>query len=309
MLTKPSWKKLGRIYCPIETKTHPKLISHASNPLAIQVDKNIYRIFYSGRDNRNRSSVGAIDFDLQNMKIIKTHIDPFFEYGPCGSFYSDGVSIGNCCELNNKRSIYFMGWQTKKDKSFKGNIGRLTLEPDNTLELDGHLPLIGIDHEDPFSLSYPCVMPRVDGGLNMWYGSTISRDAGNGEMLHVIKHASSIDGKKWTKTGATFPYEIGKAQAFSRPTVIVDECGFHQMWFSYRNGAGMSYRIGYAWSTNSDDWNIDLDNAGIDVSSEGWDSEMIEYPFVFKHQNEYFMLYNGNGFGRSGFGLAQLVRV
>ena len=45
---------------------------------------------------------------------------------------------------------------------------------------------------------------------------------------------------------------------------------------------------------------------GIDVSSEGWDSEMIEYPHVFEHQGAKYMFYNGNKFGQSGFGYAQL---
>ena len=45
---------------------------------------------------------------------------------------------------------------------------------------------------------------------------------------------------------------------------------------------------------------------GIDVSDSGWDSEMIEYPFVLRHQGHLYMLYNGNGYGQSGFGLAIL---
>ena len=38
--------------------------------------------------------------------------------------------------------------------------------------------------------------------------------------------------------------------------------------------------------------------------ARGGDSEMIEYPFVFDHDGQRFMLYNGNGYGRSGFGVA-----
>ncbi len=32
----------------------------------------------------------------------------------------------------------------------------------------------------------------------------------------------------------------------------------------------------------------------------------MEYPFVFAHGNDVYMLYNGNGFGRTSFGLAVL---
>ena len=78
------------------------------------------------------------------------------------------------------------------------------------------------------------------------------------------------------------------------------------MWFSYRGSKETKYSIGYATSPNGEDWSLDLDGAGIATSSKGWDSEMIEYPFVFDHKNERYMLYNGNGFGKSGFGMARL---
>jgi hypothetical protein len=46
--------------------------------------------------------------------------------------------------------------------------------------------------------------------------------------------------------------------------------------------------------------------SGIDVSQSGWDANMIEYPFVFDHAGRRYMLYNGNGYGATGFGLAVL---
>ena len=77
-----------------------------------------------------------------------------------------------------------------------------------------------------------------------------------------------------------------------------------EMWFSYRSGTGEKYRIGHATSKDGKIWNLSLNKAGIDVSANGWDSEMIEYPFVFSHKNQRYMLYNGNGYGKTGFGLA-----
>ena len=73
------------------------------------------------------------------------------------------------------------------------------------------------------------------------------------------------------------------------------------MWYSYR---GVAYRIGYAESENGIQWKRKDDLAGIDVSPDGWDSEMIEYPFIFDHKGSRYMIYNGNGYGKTGFGLA-----
>jgi hypothetical protein len=158
---------------------------------------------------------------------------------------------------------------------------------------------------DPISLSYPWVLEdNTSVGYRMWYGTTRSWDAGNGEMLHVINFASSLDGHRWTREGLAVPFKLGVAQAFSRPTVIKNEDGRYEMWFSYRNGSGEKYRIGYACSVDGKKWELDLYNSGISVSTEGWDSEMIEYPFIFDHGGQRYMLYNGNGYGKTGFGLA-----
>lgn len=297
------WKKLGQLYSP--EPLHAKLVSHAANPLPVLLEGDTYRVFYSGRDSENRSSVGYVDVDVEKRQVVYVHDRPVFEHGPEGSFYSHGVSIGNCYEANGRRYILFMGWQYPPGGHWRGDVGRLVLEADMTLRLDGDGPFMAADAVDPISLSYPWVMRDVAGGYLMWYGSTATWDAGNGEMIHVINHAVSKDGDHWSKLGLAVPCQVGIAQAFSRPTVVYDAHGYH-MWFSYRPGTGQTYRIGYATSATGKTWELKLQETGIDVSSDGWDSEMIEYPFVFDHKGERYMLYNGNGNGRTGFGLARM---
>lgn len=231
--------------------------------------------------------------------------NPFSFMGEKEAFES-GVSIGNCYEADGKHFILFMGWQTPSNGHWRGDVGRLILTSDFSLELDSDKPFLGTDKVDPISLSYPWVLKNDTNEYTMWYGSTITWDAGNGEMLHVINHASSSDGHNWQRNGLCIPYEINKAQAFSKPTVIGNPERGYQMWFSYRSGIGEKYRIGYAFSQDGTKWELALKLSGIDVSNEGWDSEMIEYPYVFEHDNEIYMLYNGNGYGRTGFGIAIL---
>jgi len=296
------WIKLGQLYCP--KPVHSKLASHAANPLPVFLAGDVYRVFFSGRDIQNRSSVGFVDADIVKREVVYIHDKPVFEYGPENSFYSHGVSIGNCYTVDGQRYMLFMGWQCPAGSHWRGEIGRLVLDQDlSSLRLDGNEQFISIDATDPVSLSYPWVMKEENGNYRMWYGSTVTWDAGNGEMLHVINYAVSSDGHQWKRHGLSVPYQLGLAQAFSRPTVVRDADGFH-MWFSYRNGLGQKYRIGYAHSVSGKNWELQLANTGIDVSEDDWDSEMIEYPFVFKHKGERYMLYNGNGSGLTGFGLA-----
>jgi hypothetical protein len=141
----------------------------------------------------------------------------------------------------------------------------------------------------------------------MWYGTTETWDAGNNEMLHILRNAVSADGVTWKQTDKVIPFEIGTAQAFSRPTILINPDGTQDMWFSYRSGTGESYRIGRSRFSDGE-WSQTPGDPGIDVSQSGWDSEMIEYPFVFEYQDKVFMLYNGNGYGETGIGLAELER-
>jgi hypothetical protein len=75
------------------------------------------------------------------------------------------------------------------------------------------------------------------------------------------------------------------------------------MWYACR---GAAYRIGYAESADGLQWERRDGEAGLDVSASGWDSEMVGYPCVFDHRGRRYMLYNGNGFGETGIGLAIL---
>ena len=80
------------------------------------------------------------------------------------------------------------------------------------------------------------------------------------------------------------------------------------MWFSYR-GNNDKYKIGYAFSEDAIHWHLkneDMEDFNSPYNRENWEKEMLCYPYVFKHKDRYYMLYNGNGYGKSGIGLAVL---
>jgi hypothetical protein len=120
-------------------------------------------------------------------------------------------------------------------------------------------------------------------------------------MRHVIKYAESGDGIRWTRRDiVAIGFKSQDEYAICKPCVRRAN-GRYQMWFCAR---GSAYRICYAESGDGITWNRMDEAIGIDVSASGWDSEMIEYPFIFDHKAERYMLYAGNDFGKTGFGLA-----
>lgn len=294
------WKKLGRIFIPKSSNIY--LTSHFSNPMPIWLYDDVYRIFYCGRDSSNRSSVSFVDVNLLTQKVLLSKKEPCLIFGQPDSFYSHGISIGNHFRQNDEDFVFFMGWQQPSNSHWRGDIGRILLKEKSQMQVVSNSPIFSTDDEDPISYSYPWVI--FDEGLyKMWYGSTINWESENGEMIHVIKYATSLDGENWKKHGLAIPWKIGEAQAFSRPTVLKFQNSYH-CWFSYRSGSGESYRIGYAKSVNGVNWELALRETRISVAEKGWDSEMICYPYVFEHKEKIYMLYNGNSYGKSGFGLA-----
>ena len=300
---KSYWKKIGLIY-ELSTEKDDYLVSHASNPTAIEIKDGVFRVYFSARDIENRSSVSAFDLDLKNYKIINEFNSPLFKFDKTSNFFPDGVSVSSIYNVENINYLTFMGWINKEDEHWRGLIGRVQLTENFLIEEKSSQILLDLNKIDKVSLSYPFIIEE-DGKYKMYYGSTIEWKYKNDEMLHVINYAESTDGHNFLPLGLSIPYIDGVAQAFSRPSVIIDGNKKHA-WFSYRGGNGDKYKIGYAVSDNGKVWKINLEKYQISTSVSGWDSEMVEYPFVFKYKNDLFMLYNGNGYGKTGIGLAIL---
>lgn len=297
------WQKLGQIFS--FDRINDDLQSHAANPLPIHLHENTFRVFFSSRDKENRSSVGYVDIDLSTLKVTSICDRTIIRYGSEDSFYAHGISIGNHYQVGPTTYVLFMAWQNHTGQHWRGDVGRIQLVNKEEMIISPNHPYMTSDEIDPLSLSYPWVMK--DGNIyRMYYGSTLDWTSENGEMIHVIQYAESLDGEKWNKKGLAVPYEIGVAQAFSHPTVHKDEKGYH-MWYSYRSGDGTPYRIGYAHSADGENWTRDHTKYTLDISLEGWDNHMVCYPYVFQHNNSLYMLYNGNNYGKSGFGLAKLT--
>jgi hypothetical protein len=127
-----------------------------------------------------------------------------------------------------------------------------------------------------------------------------------------VKYAESSDGGEWIRHNVVCLEYQFDGEANARPCVI-KENGRYRMWYcfrgsvAYRTDKAQSYRIGYAESADGVRWQRMDDRVGIDRSADGWDSVMMEYPFVYEHRGLKYMLYNGNGFGETGIGYAVLT--
>jgi hypothetical protein len=135
----------------------------------------------------------------------------------------------------------------------------------------------------------------------MWYLSgTGWKTKRSPKISYHIRYAESKDGIDWKRQGEV-AIDFKKNESRIGRASILKEKNHYKMWYSY---AIKNYRIGYAESTDGYKWKRKDDLAGITTSASGWDSKMIEYPFVFVHKSAKYMLYNGNNYGKTGFGIA-----
>ena len=302
----PTWKKLGLIFAPGRSEW---MVSHAQNPFPEQIDEHIFKIHFSGRDKFNQARGGHVIIDIREPnKTLDVYKLPTLDLGKLGCFDDSGVMPSSIVSANNTQYMYYTGWTQAKKVPFLFFIG-LAASGDGgkSYERISSAPVIGRNFHDPYLTAAPWVL-RENDLWRMWYVSCTGweGEAYSKSVKHYyrIKYAESVDGISW-KTGDTICIDYsGDEYAIARP-VVYRKDGLYRMWYCYRGGSS-AYKAGYAESQDGFTWNRKDDDAGIDVSVSGWDSEMICYPCVFEHQGSQYMLYNGNDYGRTGFGLAVL---
>ena len=302
------WNKLGLVFCA--NNENEMMVTGGRTPIPIHIKENIYRIFFASYDDKSRGRVFSLDMDLSNPSILNSLVKkPLIDIGDIGFFDDNGVIPSSVVDNNGTLFLYTIGFSVKNKIIFDAATG-LALSQDkgsSFKKLNGPVLDRGVD--DPCFAASPCVL-KTDDGWRMWYVSCEywEKEGEGYKHYYNIKHKKSEDGIYWEpKSETCINFENEFEYAISRPSVVIMPNGKYRMWYSFRAQPGVeTYRIGYAESDNGLNW-IRKDNiSGIDVSAEGWDSEMICYPCVFSHNGKLFMLYNGNGYGKSGFGLAVL---
>lgn len=298
------WHKLGHIF--VANGQSEWMNTHASNPVLWRFNGSVGRIFFSSRDTESRSHIAFVDVDFDDkFKVVNISSNPVLSPGEPGLFDDSGVVMGSFLEKGNECYLYYLGWNLKVTVPWLNTIGvaRYNSQTD-TFEKMSRAPMMDRSAEDPFTISYPSVL-KDKGIYKMWYGSNLQWGKTQETMQHVIKYAESNDGLIWKRTGkVVVGLEHKNEYALSKPWVI-KENGKFKMWYSYRgNGHIKTYRIGYAESSDGLSWVRKDNTVGIDVSPDGWDSEMISYPCVFDWRGNRYMLYNGNHYGSEGFGVA-----
>jgi hypothetical protein len=278
--------------------------SHAALPHAHALPDGRTRLFFSSRDERGRSQIGHADIDLSRpAEAPRIGAEPVLGPGALGAFDDNGVTTSCLVRDGDRRLLYYTGWSLGRTVPFYLFVGcAVSDDGGETFVRVSEAPILDRSEVDPYLVASPWIL--VENGLwRMWYVSATGWRVVDGAPQHRyhVKYAESRDGLSWERTGIVcVDFESDAEYAISRPCVVRDDDRY-RMWFSSR---GEAYRIGYAESDDGVRW--ERKDAGI-ASSGAWDSEMQAYPAILDEGGRRHLLYNGNGYGRTGVGWATLI--
>jgi predicted GH43/DUF377 family glycosyl hydrolase len=312
------WKKKGRIFNPVEIKNRPWLQEFAQAPCVL-IFEDFVRIYFSCRppaDEKGQyvSYSAFADFQRNDLtQLIAVSESPILKLGELGTFDEFGTYPVSVIRNNEEVRAYYAGWTRCESVPFNVAIGYASSSNNGiSFEKIGMGPILSYSIDEPFILSGP----KIRRFNNKWYlfyiaGKKWVLDNDKPEPVYKIRAAVSDDGFTWEKMNKDLiDVKVEEDEAQASPDVFFYNGEYH-MFFCYRHSKGYrgktnGYRIGYASSTDLVNWERDDSKAGIDVSEDGWDNEMISYPHVFELDGRVYMLYLGNHVGKYGFGLAEL---
>ena len=312
------WVKHGRVFNP-SVDRRPWYSTFGQAPATLILEDRV-RVYFSARPQPDAhgqfvSYTGFLDLDREDLTAIR-HIseNPILDLGGIGAFDEFGIYPTSVIEDGDRLRAYYGGWTRCVSVPFNVAIGLAeSMDGGQTFQRVGKGPVLSYSPEEPFVISGPKIRRFGEQWL-LYYiaGRQWVLDNGHPEPVYKIRMAVSDDGIHWVKENRDLiEPRLGELEAQASPDVQNFDGSYH-MFFCYRHGTDYrngerGYRIGYAFSSNGFEWQRADDQAGITVSDEGWDSEMVCYPHVFALDDRIYMLYIGNGVGREGFGLAELV--
>lgn len=314
------WRKRGLIFNPQGHDLLGEPSEFAQSPQALVCDDRV-RIYFSTRlkDSRGKyvSHVAFVDFDREMNNILGTSSHSVISRGKLGTFDEHGIFPMHVVRAGDRILAYTSGWSRRVSVSVETSIGlAISNDEGNTFTRIGDGPILTTSLHEPFLVGDPFVL--IQGDLwHMWYIFGVrwlqaNKAGGERERVYKIAHATSTDGINWDKEGIqSVPDHLNADECQALPTLI-EHGGQYHMYFCYREATDFrqnrlrGYRLGYAYSDDLRSWTRADEQAGIQLSPSGWDADMMCYPHVFSCDGATYLLYNGNEFGREGFGVAVL---
>lgn len=308
-----NWQQMGLIF-----DTDRFGIQFAKSPQAI-VEQNHVRIYFTACKTDIRKKLISypcyVDYNHDLTKILdfSTTLLPD---GDLGCFDEHGIFPFSPIGRKGTVYAYTTGWSRRHSVSVETSIGLVTsLDGGATFQRMGPGPVMAASLNEPFLVADGFVR-HYEGKYHMWYifgVEWVSETKGKEpDRVYKIAHATSEDGISWNRNSIPLIVDVIKNECQALPSVLFWNNIYHMV-FCYRNLHGFRenkskmYRLGYAYSKDLVHWIRNDECINYNFADSVWDSDMKCYPHLVEINGQIYLLYNGNEFGRYGFGAAKLT--
>lgn len=307
-----TWARRGLVVAP--PFGHPSWATHAQAPTVLPLAADCWRVFVGGRDAGNCSRIFCVDLDPRDdFRVVRVHAEVVLDCGEPGAFDVHGVAPAAVLPVGEQIWLYYSGIAQRRDVPYQIAVG-LAVSDDGgrTFRRACRGPVMAPGPHDPYFVSAPSVW-REDGRFRAVYCSATHwrQHDSQWESFYILRTMASPDGVHWS-ADADPALDLAPGEAgLGRPCVLPGPDGL-RMWFSHRGverfrcADGDAYRLQRAVCADGRSWQRDAsDLAWSPPPGPGdWDSWMQAYPCVLPWRDGLVMFYNGNDFGRGGFGWA-----
>ena len=317
------WKKRGLLFDLKGKDNQQPFQEFAQSPQTIVFDDFI-RVYFSTRTrdvtNTYLSKIAYVDYDLEFKNVLNVSSEEIISLGELGTYDQHGIFPIHPFKDGDTIYAFLTGWNRRVSVPVETSIG-IAKSMDNGLTFQrlGNGPVLSSSLNEPHLVGDGFVL-KVNDVFYMFYifGVQWHKATKNEPVARVYKIglATSTDLVNWKKNDgkqiiASF---LNENECQALPTVVEFD-GMYHMVFCYREATDFrtnptrGYRLGYAYSNDLIHWERNDKKLGLPLDLEGndWDSKMMCYPHLVKVKNKVFLLYNGNEFGKFGFGLAELI--
>lgn len=301
------WEPLGLVDCGIGDV--PWRASHAFVPTPHRVSDEVIRVYVAFLDESKVGRIGYVDVSSRDPRqVIGVSRVPVLNIGAPGCFDDHGVTPMTVVKVGSELRLYYTGWQLSSTVRYYLLTGMaISRDGGESFTRAHQVPLLERSDSE-LTIRTAAHVIHHGGRWKMWYiggSSTILID-GKQVPTYDMRYLESADGLAWENQGRTVMVPAGEDEyGFGRPYVLETATGF-EMWYSIRTRS-RGYHLGYATSPDGMNWTRLDDRAGAAPRRVDWDSQVQAFGAVLDCMYGRYIFYNGNEYGRAGFGVARWV--
>lgn len=302
------WRKLGIVWNTDGQSDWSR--SHAMGPTPFRLDADTIRVYLTTLDAEGRGRATYVDVSAQDpTQVLAVARAPVLDVGEPGTFDDNGLMPLSLVRVSDDTLyMYYSGFEICHRIRYRIFSGvAVSRDGGNTFSRLRRTPILERSDAEMFFRGGPFVLKDGD-RFRMWYVAGSSWTELNGKAMPVydMKYAESADGIHWPSEGVTvLPITDEDEHGFGRPWLMQRSPTSYDLFYSVRRRSLAAYRMGHASSSDGLSWQRKDGEFGLDVSDASFENEAVMYAALIAVDGKEYCFYNGNGFGRDGFAVAE----